>query len=694
MTPRFFVDVSRDFTGKAGQHKPGALNASFKTEQHDPQSFLDIIRAGFPYTGRFAKRPPSVTEADKRGIKTARHRENFQSSSTLTWEDDSAAPGVVDWWKNDKLFKRLGFAIPESDSSRPGAEKAHLIILLDKPITSAGLYQECIQALLWHYRDKSGLDTSIHDPLRIWFNSKSAKVHEIGNICPWSTFEREILKPFRKAKQRQQKRQRKPLSRSRKPASDKLGRYTRARVDGALAWLSDAPEGMRNIRLNWASHFLAGLYAADWTDPRAFDQIESELLSIAQGLGLAEGEILKTIKSGWSAGLQQPADPPAERDPLPAGGTTTGQQRPALPPLVRPSLNHPRPTPELCECERTIDKIVYNVATGRGRVTFFCNDKKLCDACQQRAAQKLSYYLDLVARFAFIDEHGKLGWSLPEESESGEWSAQQRGPGFWWGAVLPYSERPGLIARYKAERGFQPEIYPLRDGEAEKILVLSLTPFEDLQPIELTEDLLRRVVAGAAGRRSFLRLAPSVRYLEMALPQYTFQIPSYLVDKGIITDSVEVSGSIVFNAPLVEEGEIYVALGVDWQGGNVGQQAESVEDINLALEEIALKSVDFERLRGIEDREPDFIIKRIHIAPGSEKTFCDIFNAQRTGDKTTVDQHRLKLPRLRSVEKSKGIGKPPGGTNTIPLDDSPAPDPPESWAYVAQIERMLRLEAV
>jgi hypothetical protein len=101
-------------------------------------------------------------------------------------------------------------------------------------------------------------------------------------------------------------------------ASDQDRRRGEAYMAKVLDELVRAPTGGRNTALNAAAFTLGR-----WISARAFEQtvVEDALYAAAERNGLVnddgQRQCWATIRSGLSAGLQQPIDPDAERrDPL------------------------------------------------------------------------------------------------------------------------------------------------------------------------------------------------------------------------------------------------------------------------------------------------------------------------------------------------------------------------------------------
>ena len=332
MTPfTFQVDVSRTYKNKDGYTAGGyKLNNSFETITVTPDSFIEeVIQQGWPYTMVFKKRSPQVTgAAAARNVKTAKHTENFVSRQELTGDDDSARPGVIDFWLHDSLFSRYGFAFVESVNSKPGeAEKGHPTFIFDKPITDPALYKEAAHALAWKYPQ---LDQGIHNLDRTIYNQCGARVHRLGNICPFEVFEAEVLTPYRKHLAQQAELEAKyqaqrlaELERAREEGrvrhdADSLERYLTRTLDGIFNFVASQAH-TRHKAIYWAGQKVGELQAASWTAPHTllFVDVDARIIESARLNGYLEtyakgneGEVLRTFADGRRLGINNPADEP------------------------------------------------------------------------------------------------------------------------------------------------------------------------------------------------------------------------------------------------------------------------------------------------------------------------------------------------------------------------------------------------
>ncbi|MCL4302191.1 MAG: hypothetical protein KJ077_41270 [Anaerolineae bacterium] len=334
----FKVDVSRTYRNKTGYKAGGyKLNSSFKTETHTPESFKEtVIKEGWPYTMAHLKRSPQETGAAARGVKTAKHRENFISRQELTADDDSKAPGVIDFWLHDPFFARYGWAFVESVNSRPGvAEKGHPTLIFDRPITDPKLYKLCAKAFIWHY---PRVDKSVHNIDRTIYNAQNARVHWLGHICPFEVFEREILEAYR-AHLVEVEAQRKAAARRRQAELRKarqegrllkggpaVEKYLQASLDGIFDFVARQTDN-RHAAIFWAGTHIGALEAVTWSmDYRhLFDNVELRVIEACHANGYidhpngGEQEILRTFNDGRRAGATDPVPEPEFYENWPYG---------------------------------------------------------------------------------------------------------------------------------------------------------------------------------------------------------------------------------------------------------------------------------------------------------------------------------------------------------------------------------------
>jgi hypothetical protein len=343
----FQVDVSRTFRNKTGYKAGGyKLNSSFRTETHTPESFREtVIKAGWPYTMVHHKRSPEETGAAARGVKTAKHRENFISRQELTADDDSQTPGVVDFWLNDPFFARYGWALVESVNSRPGiAEKGHPTLIFDRPITDPKLYKLCAKAFIWRY---PRVDKSVHNLDRTIYNAQRARVHWLGNICPLEVFEREILAPYqvhlaevetrRKAEARRRQAELRKARRTGRFQKDEgvVEKYLCATLAGIFDFVARQTDN-RHGAIFWAGTHIGTLEAAPWTESQhhLFGDVDLRIVEACRANGYidhpngGETEILRTFNDGRRTGAAEPAPEPEFYETQPTGSRLTQVQYP------------------------------------------------------------------------------------------------------------------------------------------------------------------------------------------------------------------------------------------------------------------------------------------------------------------------------------------------------------------------------
>jgi len=693
----FKVDVSRTYKDKTGYAAGGyRLNTSFETEHHTPQSFLEnVVKEGWPYTMAFYKRSPEETGAKaKRNVSTAKHTENYHSRQELTLDDDSQAPDVIDFWLNDWFFSRYGLAFVESANSKPTAQKGHPTFIFDRPLTDPALYQEAAKAAIWHYRKagRRGLDAGTHNIDRTWYNAAAATVHYIGAVCPWDAFELAILQPYRQHKE--QKRQAaealrlQAAPRRTVPATtDRLQTYVESSINGILNFVATRRETERHHSILWAGNKIGSLEAAEWVDPLQLAGITNDIIAAVRQTGApySDQEILRVFNDGRRWGQMRPAEQP---DSLPVA--TVAPQKPVkelmqyqlpesakdrrarvkeaerlrkrLLPLV---FSDDIPATEYDDCDQGDDHVIWSFHSGRGVTKFFCNDVHKCQRCRDSEIRKLEFLLDEASKRAYVDATGNAAWATPYQNADGEWVHDSPGPGVWYAKLLTFDERRKFVERYRYHKpgGYpRPELYPVTDGGRNKYVALSLAPFEDMQPLEITNGLLAKIVLGATGTRSGLLFAPAKGHLERRLPEFTFQVPEYLHTRGIV-ETVKAPYGILFTGPVSKDD-------IDT---TIDTRAETFDDILTILDEIGARTVSQQHLHELCAVPPDYVIQCIHILPEAKQAYLETYNAGRAGDLTSVNRHRLK-----PVSVDNGISLI---NNTMPLMTDSGP-PPEASEYM------------
>lgn len=108
-----------------------------------------------------------------------------------------------------------------------------------------------------------------------------------------------------------------PTTRPRIDGDERGGRYWAAALTAELDAVAGAPEGSRNDTLNRAAYNLGTLVNAAGADP---NDVADQLATAARGIGLDDHEAAATIRSGLTAGMDQPRDIP---DPSGSTGSTS-----------------------------------------------------------------------------------------------------------------------------------------------------------------------------------------------------------------------------------------------------------------------------------------------------------------------------------------------------------------------------------
>ena len=383
----FDVDVSRTYKNKDGYTAGGyKLNWSFKTETHTPQTFLDtVIKQGWPYTMAHQKRHPKETGAAARKVSTPKHTENFISRQELTLDDDRAAAGVVAGWLADPFFSRYGWAFVESVNSRPGAEKGHPTFIFDRPITDPDLYKECLLAAIAYWPQI--------DPLknidRTIYNAEGARVHLVGNICPFDVFERDILQPYRAERdaalahaeaEAEARRKAWAASDQSEPVNGQIARYVAAAVSGVVTTIANTREGggsgeTRHKSLYNGAARLESLALADWLDSdarAALAHAEAALLAAATTNGYTakygQSETERVIRDGRA--IATPASQPDWKIYDQAATSDQQPPEPETPPETAVNVPAGGYLADILDPADLPDRCILDAQTGIGKTTW------------------------------------------------------------------------------------------------------------------------------------------------------------------------------------------------------------------------------------------------------------------------------------------------------------------------------------
>lgn len=318
MTIQFQIDVSRLYRNKEGYKANGYLfNRSFQTETHLPITLLtDVIQQGWPYTVHHAKREPSETGADKRGCATPKHCENFLGSSVLTADDDSQTDTVIQSWLNDQFFSRYGWAFVESCSSMPQQHKGHPILIFDAPITDLNLWRECLKAFAWAYPQ---VDRAMTNPVCTFYNKEGSSVYlvnGVNNLCSFTTFEQEVLQPYRsfEAERRARLLDCGEISIPANIENNRANAWVRQGIHNLLREIATAPVGQRHITIRDKSKRIGHLLAADWHSYPLSGVITTIMRRVEQNGYLqehSESATRQLVSTGLRLGASDPAPFPS-----------------------------------------------------------------------------------------------------------------------------------------------------------------------------------------------------------------------------------------------------------------------------------------------------------------------------------------------------------------------------------------------
>ena len=328
-----------DFRNVSGKRAKSSTK-HFKTERHTPQTFLKRIKAGWQYTNAHYKRFPStMADADfingrRRNVKTPRIKENFAGSRVISLDDDSAKPGIVDYWIKGEPAQYI-YAFVESSNSKPSKEKGHPVIILNADITNIQDYEELLRAINYAYPQ---LDQSINTCNRITYNKIGAKIHEVGNIVTYAQLFQRFVLPYREHLQRQEMvlneclnaMQGEKATYGTQSNENRLQAYQQAAYKRIIDELAQTLAG-RNQALLKASTQIGRFLITEWADKNLWLNAETDVIKACLQNGYIpqygnEHEVLRIFNIGRN-NAYQPVPRPANkypavadlRDSMPAG---------------------------------------------------------------------------------------------------------------------------------------------------------------------------------------------------------------------------------------------------------------------------------------------------------------------------------------------------------------------------------------
>ncbi len=738
----FQIDVSRTYKNKEGYKAGGyRLNTSFETEWHTPGSFTEtVVKEGWPYTMVHQKRPPEETGAAARGVTTPKHLENFISRQELTADDDSAAPGVIEFWLNDEWFSEYGYAFVESVNSRPEAEKGHPTIIFDTPITDPAIYKEAMKAIKYRYRRLDPLNNID----RTIYNAEGATVHSLGNICPFDVFERDILLPYRQhvadviARNKADLATRQTEYLEARAAglavtdSDAIEKYLIRTVDGVINWLATRPEA-RHKALFSAGVMIGRLLAADWTSPyNHLLNVDGAIIQATLTNGYygsyanTDNEILRTFADGIAWGKKDPAEPPQlyrKRGKVETA-TDHGPRAFELKPFTLSAEARARRDRILAEAEEqrlqalgqaeerqatlaehnfpTEPKTIPTLATLQYDAPIAAPEIEQCEIISQHhswtAAGKQSnyFYCNDATRCAVCRQRmaAKLGYLLNDAAKCGyldpdghaifaepirvgdEFITPARGPGFWYAKVVTFAERGAFAKRYRQAR-------PGGYSRPEIYPIIDAGNnkyiFLSLAPFEDMEPVY-------LDNDTLARMTLGATGTRSVL---TFGPPRKALRDALPRYTFEIAGYLVDRglASAVKAAHSVVFLGPVAESDIYDQfdtTAKTFDEIYLILEEVGEKSIDNRRLRGEGDHAPDYVVQSIDIVASARTAYLNVFN----GTAEAKQYRRGDWPMMATLDKSIYP------INDMDLANQDQPEPDEDFdyplGYLAKIELMLQ----
>jgi len=240
-----------------------------------------------------------------------RSKDNFLRSNVLFVDIDSNDAPLTDADLEELLALPLvrdhAAFVQESSSSAPGRRGLHLIFVLDQVVTSRPEYERLVLVLQSQF---PRCDPATKDAARMLYGSPN-RVRLLQEVMlPLDFLQGLVLPP--------------PQAEGARiiqfGAHAALPSYGVAALEGELKILRATGTGDRNNQLNRSAFSLGQLVAGGVLDGQV---VQERLLDAGMGTGLTEWEARSTIRSGMTAGLQEPRVPkPAPNDSTPSQAVT------------------------------------------------------------------------------------------------------------------------------------------------------------------------------------------------------------------------------------------------------------------------------------------------------------------------------------------------------------------------------------
>jgi hypothetical protein len=293
-------------------------NASFKPEEHTPESLLTEVASGYAFTAVLGSCQGSCcgtwcTRPDHRevpghcgrphGYRANRH---FESAQFIATDFDTGdARSTFGYLLSQPLIAEHGTFLYTTLSHTPERPKARVVFITDAPFADAAHYRLAKLAVM--SRLPWG-DASVHDPSRLFYGThpELGQSHYQGHILPLAVVD-ELIEGYRAQLEAEQVNRNLPrIPSSRVMGSTPAERYVSAAVQAEAAWLASQVEGTgeRHRGLLIAAMKLASLRISEWLpeDVRSCIDLFGALVpaAVANGYIAKYGEAVarRTIADG------------------------------------------------------------------------------------------------------------------------------------------------------------------------------------------------------------------------------------------------------------------------------------------------------------------------------------------------------------------------------------------------------------
>jgi hypothetical protein len=291
--PRLRVSIHRRWPAqKLGlppvEKRWARYNASFRAEEHTPESLLSELSKGYAFTailggcsgpccGTWCTAPEHSSFPGHCGRPFGyRCNRHFHSAQFIATDFDTGDERSSFYYLlQQPLIAQHCTFLYTTLSHTPEHPKARLVFITDAPFTDASHYRRAKLALM---EQLSWGDASVHDPSRLFYGThpREGQTHYQGKILPLTVVD-ELIEAYRSRLEAEQVSRNLPrIPSGRVMGSTPAERYVSAAVLAEAAWLSSQLEGTgeRHRGLLITAMKLASLRLSQWLPEEARGAID------------------------------------------------------------------------------------------------------------------------------------------------------------------------------------------------------------------------------------------------------------------------------------------------------------------------------------------------------------------------------------------------------------------------------------